>query len=802
MSRIIVKNLPQKVCDEDLREFFSSKGEITDVQLKFKDGVFRRFAFIGFKTETEAQNAMNYFNNTFFGSSKLKIVMCAALGDVNKPRAWRKREKEKKKEIPVEDEEFEELKKDPQFAEFLDVNTKRSAKSMCANETGNLLEANDDVNEDEDEDVSMSKAQVKEKPKKLSDFEYLQSKMVGKVKKEAVRGDDKFTIVLRNLPYNVKKNEIKHFLLPSKPFSLRVPPKIKGLAYASFKSDDEMKLALHKAKSFLHGNQIEVTIHGAREKPASFPHAKVRFANWEKSAIDLENAEAIAESGRIFIRNLSYTMTEDVLRDFFSGYGPLAEVNLPIDKFTLKNKGIGFVTFVFPEHAAKAYSELDGKILEGRIIHLLPSKVKADEVQIEDKSFKEQKNLKEKSQSGSGHNWNTLFLGTNAVANAMVEHSVAVRMALGETQLVNETRKFLEKNGVHLAAFDGKSTVERSDTTILVKNLPAGVSKTELDTLFSRHGTLKRIVQPPAGITAIVEFLAPSHARTAFKNLAYSKFHALPLYLEWAPVGTFKKEQIEMEKQKDDETEVKIDDDDESDDEPEEDTTLFVTNLNFETTDEILRRHMSKCGRVHSATISTKSNVKKSGEILSLGFGFVQYKTKKDANKALEQLQNTSLDGHTLQLKRSNKKTKSSLQTTRKKTQKTKQTSNKILVRNIPFQAHKSEVEKLFSTFGGLTNIRLPAKTFSDHHRGFGFVEFASRQDAKRAFDALSSSTHLYGRRLMLEWALNEGGPEGSAQELRRKTVHQFQPSAAKRRKMETVLDEMRMSSHEDDTFA
>lgn len=38
---------------------------------------------------------------------------------------------------------------------------------------------------------------------------------------------------------------------------------------------------------------------------------------------------------------------------------------------------------------------------------------------------------------------------------------------------------------------------------------------------------------------AIVEFVEPAEARTAFKRLAYSRFKNLPLYLEWAPEDTF-----------------------------------------------------------------------------------------------------------------------------------------------------------------------------------------------------------------------------------------------------------------------
>lgn len=50
-----------------------------------------------------------------------------------------------------------------------------------------------------------------------------------------------------------------------------------------------------------------------------------------------------------------------------------------------------------------------------------------------------------------------------------------------------------------------------------------------------------------------------------------------------------------------------------------------------------------------------------------------------------------------------------------------------------------------------LKSVRLPRK-FDGTNRGFAFVEFASRQEAKSAVAALSSS-HLYGRHIVLEWA-------------------------------------------------
>ncbi len=49
--------------------------------------------------------------------------------------------------------------------------------------------------------------------------------------------------------------------------------------------------------------------------------------------------------------------------------------------------------------------------------------------------------------------------------------------------------------------------------------------------------------------------------------------------------------------------------------------------------------------------------------------------------------------------------------------------------------------------------------------RGFAFVDFATKQEARNAMEAVQG-THLYGRRLVIEWAEEEGGLD----ELRAKT--------------------------------
>lgn len=76
---------------ENLKDIFGEKGEVTDVQLKYtKDGRFRNFGFVGYRTEEQAQAAREYFDGTCIRSMKIDVQVCSNLGDEKKPRAWSK----------------------------------------------------------------------------------------------------------------------------------------------------------------------------------------------------------------------------------------------------------------------------------------------------------------------------------------------------------------------------------------------------------------------------------------------------------------------------------------------------------------------------------------------------------------------------------------------------------------------------------------------------------------------------------------------------------------------------------------
>ena len=72
----------------------------------------------------------------------------------------------------------------------------------------------------------------------------------------------------------------------------------------------------------------------------------------------------------------------------------------------------------------------------------------------------------------------------------------------------------------------------------------------------------------------------------------------------------------------------------------------------------ICLQHFKKCGPIHEIIVAKKKDPKNPGKTLSMGYGFIQFKKSSSANTALKTLQHSVLEGHALELKRSNRTSK------------------------------------------------------------------------------------------------------------------------------------------------
>ncbi|ETW05940.1 hypothetical protein H310_03574 [Aphanomyces invadans] len=767
-TRLFVQNLPLYVDDEKLRKHFGAHGEVTDAcVVKTKEGKSRRFGFVGFKTEAQTTAAQKFFDKSFIDTTRINVKVAQPRESEELDRPWSKYSKGssryKEKDVVAVDEDTSKV----------DLNSAKVTKDKTPKETGGFDEfvetmqprsktkfwANDDVVDTEGGSATdRMKADLTggdESDEEYQDLDKIHDVKAGDEDSDDDSGDEGMD---KSKASTTKKPMTDLEFLKSKTVRRMID------------SDEEDNGEVSSGESDDESQDGEPS-----GELSDDDNAVTKLDSTKKVPKQGDTSEAVESSPRLFIRNLPYSCVEEDLTELFAGYGTIVELHMPLDD-NKRTKGFGFVLFQTTAEAEAARAALDGKPFQGRLMHVLPAKAKLEPVvDTSDNStltYKQRKEAERKALANTKVGWNASYIRGDATVDALASRlqvnkgdildkesgNMAVRLAIGETILLQENQAFFEQEGVDVKVMEGaaakKSNAERSNTVLLVKNLPFSTDETALAQLFRTHGELARFVLPPSKTMALVEFMEPSEARKAFRTLAYKKFQHVPLYLEWAPVKVFKAPATMTYSEK-----LKAAGnstsgggasaarpDVEADNVTELDNTLCVKNLNFSTTEAVLKAAFEKYGTLRKVTIARKKD--RHGKLnLSMGFGFVEFSTSAAAKNAMQMLQGNLLEGHAMDIKLSRKQ----LQPVKAKPAKTETPKTKVICRNIAFEATVKDVRELFAAFGQLKTVRMPKK-FDGKHRGFAFIEFLTEAEATSAFAALSSS-HLYGRHLVLEWA-------------------------------------------------
>ena len=72
----------------------------------------------------------------------------------------------------------------------------------------------------------------------------------------------------------------------------------------------------------------------------------------------------------IYAGNLSYSVTDDDLREMFEPYGEVSRASVISDRESGRSKGFGFVEMPSDDEAKSAIDALNGKDLKGRAINV------------------------------------------------------------------------------------------------------------------------------------------------------------------------------------------------------------------------------------------------------------------------------------------------------------------------------------------------------------------------------------------------------------------------------------------------
>lgn len=802
MSRLIVKGLPKYLTEDRLRKHFASEGNVTDVKLmKKRNGESRQFAFIGYKSSQDALKAAKFFNKTFIDTARIDVEVAKTWADPTVPQAVREKRKLAERRLAEQEERLtrqkeeaeqrkrqkvekkskldEEIAANPKLREFIEATKPSSQRQSWANDgladglgapstkalEEALAEQDESVKRKVDSDLNVVQAKENESDDEYEDF--------GRAGDE---DEEEPMMRLNEVAEPEKLAEGQHAEESSE------IAKDESVSDLDWLKQRRIRMKDGEAEEENDGSE-EVSLKTEPRKEKS-PQPVVP----EKS-----EADKIRETGRLFIRNIHYDSTEDDFRDLFSDYGPLEEVHIAVDTRTGKSKGFVYVQFAKSDDAVSAYNALDKQIFQGRLLHILGAEAKKDhrldEFALKNLPLKKQRELKRKAQAGkSQFNWNSLYMNNDAVLESVAakmgvsklqlidpqNSSSAVKQALAEAHVIGDVRKYFEDRGVDLTTFNQK---ERDDKIILVKNFPFGTTSSEIGDLFAEYGEIKRILMPPAGTIAIVEFRDAPGARAAFTKLAYRMFKKSILYLEKGPKDLFLREPapgetVQIEKPQEKAVEAKLTANDimgsetrvESDNEEDIEgptVSVFVKNLNFATTSALLTNLFKQIPGFVVAMVKTKPDPKNQGSVLSMGFGFAEFKSKDAAEKAISTLDGYNLEGHKIQLKLSHRKSG----TTKDNSSKSKK-STKIIIKNLPFEASRKDVLELFGAYGQIKSVRVPKK-FDKSARGFAFVEFTLLKEAENAMDQLQG-VHLLGRRLVMQYA--EQDSEDAEEEIEKMT--------------------------------
>jgi RNA recognition motif-containing protein len=82
---------------------------------------------------------------------------------------------------------------------------------------------------------------------------------------------------------------------------------------------------------------------------------------------------------KIYVGNLSYTVTEEDLRQAFEAFGQVSSASIIKDKFSGQSKGFGFIEMPTKDEAETAISGMNGKDMKGRTLNVNEARPRSDD---------------------------------------------------------------------------------------------------------------------------------------------------------------------------------------------------------------------------------------------------------------------------------------------------------------------------------------------------------------------------------------------------------------------------------------
>lgn len=339
-------------------------------------------------------------------------------------------------------------------------------------------------------------------------------------------------LIIRNLPWSVRKKDDAFFLKFSeygKVINVIIPRKkggkMSGFAFVHMKKRSEAENAMNNINGLeLNGRNIAVDWALSQSEWKKFLEEKIH----ENKSIDnesqvFENKDIISEidnksdshediiikknkkdlnildkniENTLFIRNLSFETTDDVLFSHFYRFGPLKYCRIVVDTFTGKSKGTAFVCFLHKtdmENCVKLYKKLSQSklsikegssilqneiiddntkefVVDGRLLSIFPALNKEEISIVENNNKKERKYM-----LGKNLDKRNIFLLNEGYIDPKSPMYELLNQADRNmrNQSFSQRKKQLEKN----------PSLYISLTRLSIRNIPKGISDKDLKAL-------------------------------------------------------------------------------------------------------------------------------------------------------------------------------------------------------------------------------------------------------------------------------------------------------------------------------
>ena len=467
MSRICVKNLGKNTTEKQLKDLFGTKGEVTDVRIvKTKSGKSRQLAFLGFRTDVQAQESISYFNNTFLETARIVVELAKKIGDqtlieTTRSKITKKKLEKASKETAVE---AQKIKNDLRLAKKVSI--KEASLKEQSKEKRDFMEAMKPRRNTQfwanDESLPAEISAVDEDDHNIPSENYpREEEDDSDVDDEDVNDFTNKIMTIEKKSDSSKKNtedsgsgdsERVDEAVVSPKKALSDMDFLRSKVKVNFSDDEDSDSEKMKTKNGLGNSESdsdEESIQPVKSKRSSSSAAPALVITEPSSSeMDVEHSSGTAsgnipgssndiiagddndeyeDSGRLFVRNLTFSCTEDELKNIFSVFGAVTTVHLPLDN-EKKSKGYGFIQFIIPEQAQKAREKLDGSSFQGRLLHIINAK-KAPEIIPKDldkgkvklSSFQQKKEEERRKMANKTEGWNASFVRSDAVVDSLAE---------------------------------------------------------------------------------------------------------------------------------------------------------------------------------------------------------------------------------------------------------------------------------------------------------------------------------------------------------------------------------------------